>query len=699
MNMLAASDYDTYRTPYHANGYTALHPIGPNSKVPMVFIDGTHKNMIAWQDPNRTVITAPQPGAGIGVRLGLQRPSGLHLIALDWDDDALSNVAMSRFPSAVCKVGKRGHTAFFVSDFEIAPKNYKTNGACRLQILSTGQQTVLPPTVHPDTKEPYWWLDDYTFGNVKIENLPELPLNYLEVIDGIFKEAGVVPDPEPEPKAVPEGGYDEDSPYAQLNALALANLPKWIMDVGLPEIRRGKGYLSYTAVAGWRESARGPGIPFEKRVPNLKISSKAIKDFGADKGYSPIDLVMAARGCDRATAIGWLQERLMPSSVSEATIDRLVEALKEPPSDDGALETDAEETEAKGTTLPPLTIGQWRSRDDVEDPDFLMGEMLSTTSRMLLVAATGLGKTQLATALAIHVAAGKDFLHWKAARPAKVLYIDGEMSKRQLRKRILDLARRFTGPEPETLYFLSHEDVPNFAPLNTKAGQKWLDGFIERLGGVDLIIFDSIMCLTLGEQKDPDVWRAVIPWARDLTTRGIGQVWVHHTGHDESRSYGDKSREWQLDVVAILTKEDDGGFVSFKMEFKKARERHQDNHLDFAPRKVSLAHDEWVSNPTEPSRSGKATKPKTASDHALDILAELMRTKAVDFSQALGRKAVFHQEWNNAVVDAGVCGRSSFYNLRKNLKEAGKIAELAGFVWIAAPQAGPNRGESEAQSI
>ena len=33
-----------------------------------------------------------------------------------------------------------------------------------------------------------------------------------------------------------------------------------------------------------------------------------------------------------------------------------------------------------------------------------------------------------------------------------------------------------------------------------------------------------------------------------------GQVWFHHTGHDESRSYGSKAREWQMDCVAIMEK-------------------------------------------------------------------------------------------------------------------------------------------------
>ncbi len=62
-----------------------------------------------------------------------------------------------------------------------------------------------------------------------------------------------------------------------------------------------------------------------------------------------------------------------------------------------------------------------------------------------------------------------------------------------------------------------------------------------------------------------------------------------------------------------------------------------------------------------------------------------MRTKAVDFPQALGRKAVHRQDWQG-VVEAGVCGRDAFYNLKKKLKSDGKVAEFADFVWIAAPQ-------------
>ena len=79
---------------------------------------------------------------------------------------------------------------------------------------------------------------------------------------------------------------------------------------------------------------------------------------------------------------------------------------------------------------------------------------LSTTSRAVLTAPTGLGKTNFAMALAFAIADGAAFLPWRGSgRAARVLYIDGEMSKRLLKARLADAARfraEFTRKGPMT---------------------------------------------------------------------------------------------------------------------------------------------------------------------------------------------------------------------------------------------------------
>ena len=65
----------------------------------------------------------------------------------------------------------------------------------------------------------------------------------------------------------------------------------------------------------------------------------------------------------------------------------------------------------------------------------------------------------------------------------------------------------------------------------------------------------------------------ILPYVRSMTRRSIGQIWFHHTGHDESRSYGTKAREWQMDIVALMERVDlPGADLAFTLKFTKARE-------------------------------------------------------------------------------------------------------------------------------
>jgi RecA-family ATPase len=130
----------------------------------------------------------------------------------------------------------------------------------------------------------------------------------------------------------------------------------------------------------------------------------------------------------------------------------------------------------------PLTLDDWLARD-LPEPDFIMGQWLSTTSRVLMVARTGLGKTLLSLALSFHAAAGANFLHWSAQRPARILYVDGEMPRRLLKQRLAEEAARFGG-KPKGFHALSREDIEGFAPLNTEAGQACIDRIIEQVGTI-----------------------------------------------------------------------------------------------------------------------------------------------------------------------------------------------------------------------
>jgi hypothetical protein len=192
-----------------------------------------------------------------------------------------------------------------------------------------------------------------------------------------------------------------------------------------------------------------------------------------------------------------------PDETPEQINGASVSIIDEPPPVDGPGDyyssngkTAEPDDEAAFGSAPPLTIEEWLARD-LPAPNFIMGSWLSTTTRGLLVGPTGLGKTNLALALTLYIAAGKDFLHWRGQKPCKVLYVDGEMSRRLFRQRIEDAVARL-GERPVGFYALSHEDVEKFAPLNSAAGQAYIERLIAQIGP-DFIVFDSIMCLLTGD--------------------------------------------------------------------------------------------------------------------------------------------------------------------------------------------------------
>ena len=221
---------------------------------------------------------------------------------------------------------------------------------------------------------------------------------------------------------------------------------------------------------------------------------------------------------------------------------------------------------------------------------------------------TGLGKTMFGVALAFAAHLGSGFLHWSGRRAARVLFVDGEMPRDLMQER-LALACQWFDVEPPTdgLFFLSREDIEDMPPLDTDDGQKWLDAFIDRIGGVDLIVFDSLMCLCAGSLKEEDGWLILKPYVLGLTKRRIGQLWVHHVGHDKSRGYGIKSREWQMDTVMVGEKvELNGADVAFKLSFTKARRRKPSNREDFGDIRIELREGHWSSAPAEEDADDQA---------------------------------------------------------------------------------------------
>jgi hypothetical protein len=195
----------------------------------------------------------------------------------------------------------------------IRSKNFRTPERVGvLDLLGEGKQTVLPPSIHPDTNEPYYWWTDETLADYRLEELPELPNDIAEKIAEVLRQFGYDPEGERHETsardngAPPSQGSGGSSIYRQANDDALANLDCWVPALHLYRYRRKPG--GYEAVAHWRSSGTGRALEFRKR--NLSIVRKGIEDFGTGEKFTAIDLVMRARDCDKNAALNWLLEHL-----------------------------------------------------------------------------------------------------------------------------------------------------------------------------------------------------------------------------------------------------------------------------------------------------------------------------------------------------------------------------------------------------
>ncbi len=208
---------------------------------------------------------------------------------------------------------------------------------------------------------------------------------------------------------------------------------------------------------------------------------------------------------------------------------------------------------------------------------------------------TGVGKTLLTLDMAAAIASGSPMLGWAGQRATRVMYLDGELPAETFKERMQLIAGRYG--RDISLYGYNRDDLGDgqMPPLNEPKGEKWLMREIDEVKP-ELVVFDSIMALMDGVMGEEESWAPVKHLARKLTSRRMAQIWLHHTGHDKTKGFGTKTKEWEMDTVAKLNFADES-HEAFTMEFTKARLRTPANAHEFKPRTISLGPDGWLSEP------------------------------------------------------------------------------------------------------
>jgi len=325
-----------------------------------------------------------------------------------------------------------------------------------------------------------------------------------------------------------------------------------------------------------------------------------------------------------------------------------------------------------------LTLDQWSARE-LPKRDRLLGSVFTTTTRAILSAETGIGKTHLGFATGLHMAAKVDFCHWKAHRTTRVLVVDGEMSSVLVQERLAEAERRL-GARPDKFYCLCKEDAEEMPPLDSEDGQLWLDGLISYLGGIDFLILDNLMSLTVGDMRDEETWKTILPWNRSLTRNRTGLLWINHTGLDKSRDYGTSTRIWQMDTAMLLTKlRDHSAAISFRLEFLKARQRKPSDRGDYEPVSLILENDAWRAERINVNSRSVPNPPKNYRQ-AIDCLNNLLvgAERVKPTADHVTVRAVTVDKWRDECARCGILDRDKKGNIDSaSRKRFGRIKEHA----------------------
>ncbi|MBS0223599.1 MAG: AAA family ATPase [Proteobacteria bacterium] len=211
-------------------------------------------------------------------------------------------------------------------------------------------------------------------------------------------------------------------------------------------------------------------------------------------------------------------------------------------------------------SAPDLLATALPEREVILDP------ILSQKSLVLLYGPRGLGKTFVALGIAWAAASGGSFLKWRASRPRRVIYLDGEMAAVDIQRRLAML-----GPAPPDLDFILADLQGHSLPdLGYEEGQA---AFVRSCGRPDLVVLDNLASLAGFRAGDPDCWSRLQRFLMLLRRVGVAVLIVHHA-NKKGLQRGTSRREDVLDTVIAIRRPADyepRQGARFELHFEKAR--------------------------------------------------------------------------------------------------------------------------------
>jgi hypothetical protein len=508
-------------------------PIKPGAKFPGAFSSGKWHRMKDWSrfcshiaPPNVIDQWKLWPDAGIGIALGVG--SGLAVVDIDLPEDSWEfSMVFDVCPVTPCaKKGQKGVSLFYRHNPEVSSKKIlMPDKTTAVDLLCTGRQTVIPPTIHPDTGLAYEWLGDPL--NECIQELPMLP---ADIEQRIREALGLPMEPEKhqQPSTTPPSQQEPCSApgdWRELNEAALSNLDRWVPSLIPDAIHERDGYR---CAAYWRG---GDGL-------NVGIRPKGIRDFARDQGMTPLDLVVAVRDGTIAAAREWLEEAL---GVREEIPAFIMEFIRNPKTGGGAHTNGNGAHHLNGHHhAPPENLHPWERQitgiteaRQWRDPLPYLVDGLVPCGRIGVVSgAPGSLKSMILMHMGCCVAGGLSWLNHDVAQ-SPVLWYNADSPTDAIQDRLGALANGLSLEGAEEFHLLSFP-TPGL-DLSSDAQVGGAISFIKKRG-IRLFFVDALQRVKGGaNENDATEMAKVMDGARRIVEKtGCTILFIHHVTKEQT---------------------------------------------------------------------------------------------------------------------------------------------------------------------
>ncbi|MFH0812218.1 MAG: AAA family ATPase [Pseudomonadota bacterium] len=208
---------------------------------------------------------------------------------------------------------------------------------------------------------------------------------------------------------------------------------------------------------------------------------------------------------------------------------------------------------------------------------YILKPLLKPGSLILIYSLRGVGKTMLATSIAIAITYNVPIGKWEPESPAGVLFIDAEMSSEEYQDRLRKLTTGLPDPiAPLTILsgeWMEREGWPRINLIN----REWREAIYSYLKHSyhKVLILDNLAALTPGiDESSIQEWGQINDWLLSLRFLGVAVILIHHAGKSGDQR-GTSGREDSLDVSLRLSRitesSDENSGCEFDATFTKAR--------------------------------------------------------------------------------------------------------------------------------